>query len=93
MALREGRFSGQAYDKLAADIVQSSTKDKEGELGRLLSCQYRAFKHDDPPPVQQKALPACVFRELAKMVMTECQKATSQLVTGNFSLLVDPVNI
>ena len=100
MAMREGRFSGQAYDKLAAGTVQSTisyvaqtfrergrpnpTKDEDGELGRLLSRQYRAFKNDDPPPVQQKAIPACVLRELAKMVMTDSQKAISQLATGAF---------
>ena len=93
MALREGRFSGQAYDQLAASTVQSTisyvaqtfrekgrpnpTRDEDGELGRLLSRQYRAFKNNDPPPVQQKALPACVLREMAKLSITETQRATS----------------
>ena len=100
MALREGRFSRQAYDKLAAGTVQSTisyvaqtfrekgrpnpTRDEDGELGRLLSRQYRAFKNNDPPPVQQKALPACVLREMAKLSITETQRATSQLATGAF---------
>ena len=60
------------------------TKDDGGKLGRILSSQYRAFKSNDPPPVQQKALPAGVLRELAKMAVTETQRATSQLATGDF---------
>ena len=100
MALREGRFSGQAYDQLAASTVQSTisyvaqtfrergrpnpTKDEDGELGRLLSRQYRSFKNNDPPPVQQKALPACALREMAKLSITETQRATSQLAIGAF---------
>ena len=100
MALRGGRFSGQAYDTLAEGTVRGAisyvaqtfrdndrpnpTKDEDGELGRLLSRLYRSFRNDDPNPVQQKALPACVLRELAKLNSSETQKATSQLSIGAF---------
>ena len=100
MAMRCGRFSGPSFDSLAEGTIRSTisyvaqtfrengrpnpTKDEDGELGRLLSRQYRAFKNADPPPVQQKALPACVLRELAKKTITETQKATTQLATGAF---------
>lgn len=41
-----------------------------GELGRLLSCQYRAFRNDDPNPVQQKAIPAYI---LIVVAMRSCE--------------------
>ena len=83
MAMRGGRFSGPAYDTLVEGTMRGAVsyvaqtfrdndrpnpmKDEDGELGRLLSRLYRAFKNGDPNPVQQKVLPACVLRELAKM--------------------------
>ena len=86
MVLRCGRFSGSAYDTLAEGTVRGAvsyvaqtfrdkgrpnlTKDKDDELGRLLSCQFRAYKNEDPNPVQQKALPPCVLRELTKKTST-----------------------
>ena len=95
MAMREGRFSGQAYDKLAAGTVQSTisyvaqtfrergrpnpTKDEDGELGRLLSREYKAYRKQDPNLVQQKALLVCVLQEVAKMRVTENQIAMPQL--------------
>ena len=60
-------FSGPAYETLtkgtirgAVSFVASSfrendrpnpTKDEDGELGQLLSRQYRAFRNKDPNPV------------------------------------------
>ena len=109
MALRGGRFSGQAYDTLAEGTVRSAisyvaqtfrdndrpnpTKDEDGELGRLLSRLYRSFKNDDPNPIQQKALPACVLRELAKLTSSETPvwhdngRGQCKTQVGNFSLL------
>lgn len=100
MALREGRFSGPAYDTLASSTIQNSigfvaqtfrdndrpnpTKDEDGQLGRLLSRQYRAYRNEDPNPVQQKALPICVLKEVAKNQCTETRKAISQLSIGAF---------
>ena len=59
-------------------------KDEDNKLGRLLSRLYRSFKNGDPNPVQQKALPACVLREVARMNSSETQKATSQISFGAF---------
>ena len=77
MALHVGQLSGPAYGTLAEKTTRSTisyvaqtfrengrpnpTKDKDGELGRLLSQQYRAFRNDDPNPVQQKSTPICVL--------------------------------
>ena len=100
MALRGGRFSGPAYDTLVEGTIRGAisyvaqtfrdndrpnpTKDEDGELGRLLSRLYRSFKNEDPNPVQQKALPICVLRELAKIHSSETQKATLQLAIGAY---------
>ena len=100
MAVREGRFSGPSYDTLAEGTVrgaisfvsqtfrendgQNPTKDDDGELGRALSRQYRAFKNSDPNPAQQKAIPICVVSEVFKKKATETQWATGQLGIGGF---------
>jgi hypothetical protein len=60
------------------------TKDEDGELGRLLSHLFRAFRNADPAPVQQKALPICVLAELAKKQLTETHRAIAQLSIANF---------
>jgi hypothetical protein len=62
------------------------TRDEDGELGRLLSRLFQAFRAKDPAEKQQKALPACVFLEIAKLQHTETQRAISQLNTGAFYL-------
>ncbi len=67
-ALCQGQFLASRYDALAESTVQSTvlyvaqnfrdfnrsnpTKDKVGELGRLLSRLYRAFCNIKPNPVQ-----------------------------------------
>jgi hypothetical protein len=51
------------------------TKDDDGELGRLLSRLYRAFRNKDPAEKQQKALPARVLIEMSKLQATESQRA------------------
>ena len=100
MALREGRFSGQNVNPLAESTVRNSisfvastfrehhrpnpTRDEDGELSRLLSRQFRAFKNEDPSPVQQKALPIGVLQEIAKRQTTENERAISQLAIGAF---------
>eukprot|EP00956_Cyclotella_meneghiniana_P008127 scaffold10809_cov23-Cyclotella_meneghiniana.AAC.6 len=43
---------------------RNPTLDEDGELARLLSRQFRAYRNADPPPKQQKAIPACVIKEL-----------------------------
>ena len=60
------------------------TKDEDGELGRIISRIYRAWKNEDPPVKQQKALPICVLREISKMNLTEKQRAITQLVIWAF---------
>mmetsp|Transcript_30867 Transcript_30867/g.65030 ORF Transcript_30867/g.65030 Transcript_30867/m.65030 type:complete len:470 (+) Transcript_30867:3029-4438(+) len=100
MALREGRFSGSNVHSLAESTVRNSlsfvastfrehdrpnpTRDEDGELSRLLSRQFRAFKNDDPNPIQQKALPIGVLSEIAKRQTTETERAISQLAIGAF---------
>lgn len=100
MALREGRFSGHAYDTLAEGTIRNTisfvassfrdndrpnpTRDEDGELGRLLSRLFRAFRNGDPNPKQQKALPLGVLREMAKLQVTETQRALVQLAIGAY---------
>eukprot|EP00957_Ditylum_brightwellii_P087398 6652799-Ditylum_brightwellii.AAC.1 len=100
MAFCGGHFPGQAYDILAADTVQGAisyvaqtfrdngfpnpSKDEDDKLGRLLSCQLRAYKNQDPPPVQQKALPGIVLKMVAKKKVIELQRAVAQLTIGAF---------
>ena len=60
------------------------TKDDDGELGRLISGQYRALRNDDPNPVQQKCVPPCVIRELTKNKLSESKRAIGQLGTSAF---------
>ena len=100
LALREGRFSRQNFSSLAEGTIRNSisflaqtfrendrpnpTKDEDGELGRFLSRLFRSFRNNDPNPVQQKAIPAILLREIAKLQITESQRAISQLVIGAF---------
>ena len=100
MAVRQGQCSGQSYDFLAGSTVRSiisylveafrdndypnPIKDEDGELGRIISRIYRAWKNEDPPVKQQKALPICVLREISKMNLTEKQRAITQLVIWAF---------
>ena len=60
------------------------TIDEDGKLARLLSRQFRAYRNTDPPVEQQKAIPACVLVEMAKLDTTERQRATAQLALGGF---------
>ena len=100
MALREGEFSGKAHDTLAEGTIRSAvgyvaqtfreyehpnpTKDEDGELGRLLSRLFRAFRNKDPKAKQQKALPIGVLRKVAELQVTETQRAITQLSIGAF---------
>ena len=77
MAMREGRFSKQHDGPLAEGTVRSAisnvstsfrengrvnpTRKEDGELGRVLTRLFRAFRNKDPNPKQQKALPAQVL--------------------------------
>ena len=100
MAVREGRFSGKSYATLAEGTVRGAvsyvtqtfrennqlnpTKDEDGELGRILSRQYRAYKNFDTSPTQQKTIPICVVAKVYKKKSTETQQATGQLSIGGF---------
>lgn len=100
MAVRQARFSGPSYDTLVESTVRSTisfvaqtfrendrsnpTKDEDGELGRLLSRQFRSFRNKDPTPRQQKALPICVLIELSNLSLTETQTCIHQLANGAF---------
>ena len=100
MAVRDGQFSKQDDVTLAEGTVRGTvgyvaatfkdydrgnpTKDEDGDLGRLLQRQYRAYRNEDPNKKQQKALPIGVLRELAKLKCTESQRAILQLAIGGF---------
>ena len=100
MALRSGRFSRQTHGTLVEGTVRGAisyvaqtfrdegrpnpTRDEDGELGRILSRQFRAFRNEDPNPTQQKAIPPCVIGNLAKKTFTETQRAISQLSIGAY---------
>ena len=98
MVLPEERFSGPYHGTLVEIIIQGAisyvlqtfrenyrpnpTKDEDGELGRFLSRQYRAYKSSDPNPKQQKSTPICVVAEVFKKKATETQRAMSQSAIG-----------
>ena len=100
VALRQGRFSGAAHCTLAESTVRGTisfleqafrdndcpnpTKDEDGNLGRLVSRLFTAFKKGDPNLKQQKALPIGVLREVAKLQVTETQRAITQFVISTF---------
>ena len=83
MDMRGARFSGPAYDNLAEGTIRSAvsyvastfqendrpnpTIEDYGELGILLSRQFRAFRNDDPNPIQQKCVPPCIIRDSQKI--------------------------
>ena len=99
-ALRQGRFSPKPHGTLVESTVRNTiahvaqtfrennrpdpTKDEDGQPGRFLSRFYRSFKNEDPKRKQQKALPAVVLRELAKMRFTETQMAIRELAIGAY---------
>ena len=98
MTLRKGRFSPRHNGELVESTVRGAisyvastfrendrpnpTKDDDGELGRLLSRQYRAFKNSDPNEKQQPAVPLSVIAEVFKRKATETLSAVDQLTTG-----------
>jgi hypothetical protein len=98
MAVRSGQFSGECYGALAEGTVrgtishvvqafwakgrQNPTKDKDHELGILLSRQFQAFQNEHPKQAQQKALSFSVLDELAKQQVTELDKAIIQITIG-----------
>jgi hypothetical protein len=100
MAMREARFSGPAYDKLAEGTIQGTisnvcstfrdsgrlnpTKDDDGQLSFILSRLFRAFRNVDPNEVQQKAIPPCVILAKARLNHSEFQLAVGQLVRLGF---------
>ena len=100
MALREGRFSRQSDAPLAESTIRGAisfvsssfrdndrpnpTKDEDGDLGRILSRLFRAFRNKDPNPKQQKALAAQVLVMMYKRKQTETERAIGQLGIGAF---------
>ena len=58
--------------------------DPDGKPSRILSAQCKAYRSQDPPPKQQKALPGCVLLRLHKHKPTKRTKAIADLCTGAF---------
>lgn len=58
--------------------------DGDGRTSSLLQRQYKTYKDEDPPPTQQKALPACILKQLHKCTTTPRLKAIAELCTGAF---------
>jgi hypothetical protein len=96
-AVREGRFSRDAFKALAAGTVKNTissicltfrehgrpnqSKDKDLQSCFLLQQQYRSYANDNPKQKQQKAIPLCVIAKIAKQKNTELQQAIGQLTT------------
>ena len=99
-SVRNGEYSGEAFDSLASstvhntvDYVAASFRDNQypdprlddfGKSSRLLSKQYKGYKNTDKPTKQQKALPLCIIKELAKNKSTERSKALGDLAITAF---------
>ena len=91
MAMREGKFSRKSDGPLAESTIRGAisyvsssfrdndrpnpTKDENGDLGRVLSRLFRAFRNKDPNPKQQKTLPAQVLVMMHKRKETETERA------------------
>jgi len=95
-AVREGRFSSDAFETLAAGTVRNTissvcstfrehgrpnpSKDEDFQSCFLLQRQYRSYANDDPKQKQQKAIPMCVIAEIGKRRSTEL-RAIRKLTT------------
>jgi len=100
MALREGRFSSAAHDKLTSGTIRNSisdisatfrengqpnpTKDDDLQLSFILHRQFRAYKNEDPKEKQQKVIPTCIIAKIAKKYLMPLQRTISQLPTLAF---------
>ncbi len=109
MAVRSGRFSDLQFNTLVEGTVrgtisnvvqtfqstgrQNPTKDADDKLSILLSRQFWAFRNEDSKEKQQKALPFAVLDELAKRLVTETDKSSSNSPLVQPFLLAGPVNI
>ena len=98
--VRDAEYSLLAYCVLASGTVRGAVDDvvltfrdnqrkdprldPDGKSSRLLLRQYAGYKKTDPATKQQKALPACVLRELFKREKTEEGKAIRDLAIGAF---------
>ena len=86
LSLREGRFSGPAYDRLVESTISSSVSyvcttfrengylnpslDDDARTGFLLQRLYRGFKNADPAEKHQKAVPMCVIAEIGQKAIS-----------------------
>ena len=75
------------------DYVASTFRDHQhpdprlnnfGKTSRLLSKQYKGYKNEDKPIKQQKALPLCIIKNLAKNKSTKRAKAIGDLAIMAF---------
>jgi len=98
--VREAEYSRQKISRLGSDSVRNTVDhvaqtfrnhqrrdprlDGDGKPSSLLLYQYKAYKSEDPPPVQQKALPGCILRQLYQHKSTERLKAIADLCTCAF---------
>jgi hypothetical protein len=95
MAMRQARFSGPSYHRLAEGTIRNTisdvcstfrengrpnpTKDDDMQLSFILQRLFRAFRNEDPNEKQQKAVPPNVILAIAQLVYTEEQRAIGQL--------------
>ncbi len=86
-AVREGRFSSNAFKTLAAGTVRNTilsvcstfreqgrpnpSKDEDLQSCFLLQRQFRLYVNDNPKQKQQKAIPLCVIAEIGKRRTTK----------------------
>ena len=100
VAMRQARFSGPSYERLAEGTIQNSlsdicstfrkngrpnpTKDDDMQLRFVLSRLYQAFRNEDPNEKQQKAVPPCVILAIAQLVHTDEQRAIGQFARLGF---------
>jgi hypothetical protein len=95
LALREGRFSGPAYDRLVESTIAGTISyvcatfrengfpnpllNDDARTGFFLQRLYRGFKNADPAKRHQKAVPMSVIAENGRKEISELSIAVSQL--------------
>jgi hypothetical protein len=109
LALREGQFSGPAYDKLAESRVTGTLQyvcvtfrkngypnlflDEDARSGFILQQLYRAYRNADPAEKHQKSIPMCVMAKMGKNTILNSLLQCSNLHASDSYLHVNHANI